>query len=72
MVSNPLASIDTAAVVGAGVIGAAWAARFALHGVDVLVSDPNPDTARNSRRGVRQRPKPPGLTLSCQLSTRGS
>lgn len=35
-----------AAVVGAGVIGSAWAARFALHGVDVRVSDPNPDTPR--------------------------
>ena len=35
-----------AAVVGAGVIGSAWAARFALHGIDVRVSDPNPDTPR--------------------------
>ena len=41
-----MASMETAAVVGAGVIGSAWAARFALHGVDVLVSDPNPDTVR--------------------------
>ncbi len=40
------ASMETVAVVGAGVIGSAWAARFALHGVDVLVVDPNPDTAR--------------------------
>ncbi len=40
------AAIERAAVVGAGVIGAAWAARFALHGVDVLVSDPNPDCQR--------------------------
>ena len=35
-----------AAVVGAGVIGSAWAARFALHGIDVAVSDPNPDAPR--------------------------
>jgi len=35
-----------AAVVGAGVIGSAWAARFALHGIDVRVSDPNPATGR--------------------------
>ena len=41
-----MASLETVAVVGAGVIGSAWAARFALHGVDVLVADPNPDTAR--------------------------
>ena len=41
-----VASIETAAVVGAGVIGSAWAARFALHGVDVSVVDPNPETER--------------------------
>ncbi len=35
-----------AAVIGAGVIGSAWAARFALHGVDVKVSDPSPSTER--------------------------
>ncbi|MEM9521151.1 MAG: 3-hydroxyacyl-CoA dehydrogenase NAD-binding domain-containing protein [Actinomycetota bacterium] len=35
-----------AAIVGAGVIGSAWAARFALHGIDVKVSDPNPDARR--------------------------
>jgi carnitine 3-dehydrogenase len=38
--------VERAAVVGAGVIGAAWAARFALHGIDVKVHDPNPDTPR--------------------------
>ncbi|MEM7140860.1 MAG: 3-hydroxyacyl-CoA dehydrogenase NAD-binding domain-containing protein [Actinomycetota bacterium] len=40
------AVIERAAIVGAGVIGSAWAARFALHGVDVKVLDPNPDTER--------------------------
>ena len=35
-----------AAIIGAGVIGSAWAARFALHGVDVKVSDPNPEAPR--------------------------
>ena len=34
------------AIVGAGVIGAAWASRFVLHGIDVNVSDPHPDAAR--------------------------
>jgi carnitine 3-dehydrogenase len=32
-----------AAVVGCGVIGAAWASRMLLSGVDVSVSDPSPD-----------------------------
>lgn len=40
------ATVERATVVGAGVIGAAWAARFALHGIDVKVFDPNPDTPR--------------------------
>ena len=33
----------TAAILGAGVIGAGWAARFALMGWDVRVFDPSPD-----------------------------
>lgn len=33
----------TAAVVGCGVIGAAWASRMVLSGVDVRISDPSPD-----------------------------
>ena len=35
-------SIDRAAIVGCGVIGAAWASRLLLNGVDVAISDPNP------------------------------
>ncbi|MGI9271668.1 MAG: carnitine 3-dehydrogenase [Woeseiaceae bacterium] len=34
-----------AAIVGGGVIGGGWAARFLLHGWDVVVSDPNPKVA---------------------------
>ncbi len=31
-----------AAIVGGGLIGGGWAARFLLHGWDVAVSDPSP------------------------------
>lgn len=34
---------ERAAVVGCGVIGAAWASRLLLNGVDVTISDPSPD-----------------------------
>lgn len=34
-----------AAIVGGGVIGGGWAARFLLHGWDVVVTDPNPNIA---------------------------
>ena len=33
------------AIVGCGVIGAGWASRFALNGVEVRVADPSPATA---------------------------
>ena len=35
---------DAVAIIGGGVIGAGWAARFALHGRDVAVFDPDPGT----------------------------
>ena len=45
--STPLPSRPSCvAVVGAGVIGAAWAARWVMRGVDVCVSDPSPDASR--------------------------
>ena len=38
-----ITSIERAAVVGCGVIGAAWASRMLLNGVDVALSDPSPN-----------------------------
>jgi carnitine 3-dehydrogenase len=35
--------IKTCAVIGTGVIGAGWAARFLAHGLDVVAWDPGPD-----------------------------
>ena len=43
-----------AAVVGCGVIGAAWAARMVLRGVDVSVADPAPDTPATLDRILTQ------------------
>ncbi|MBU1837009.1 MAG: carnitine 3-dehydrogenase, partial [Alphaproteobacteria bacterium] len=49
----------TAAIIGGGVIGGGWAARFALSGWDVAIFDPDPDAARkidavmaNARRSL--------------------
>ncbi len=39
-------SVKTAAVIGGGVIGGGWAARFLLSGWNVRVYDPAPDTER--------------------------
>lgn len=38
--------VRTVGLVGGGVIGAGWAARFLLNGVDVAVYDPDPEIAR--------------------------
>lgn len=38
--------ISKATIVGGGVIGAGWAARLALNGIDVAIFDPDPDAER--------------------------
>ncbi|WP_187432035.1 L-carnitine dehydrogenase [Roseobacter fucihabitans] len=50
---------QTAAIIGGGVIGGGWAARFLLNGWDVRVFDPDPEAARkigdvlaNARRSL--------------------
>ena len=49
----------TAAIIGGGVIGGGWAARFLLNGWDVIISDPDPEAGRkigevlaNARRSL--------------------
>jgi len=39
----------TAGLLGGGVIGAGWAARFLLNGVDVQLFDPDPDAGRKAQ-----------------------
>ena len=38
--------VRTVGLLGAGVIGGGWAARFALNGIDVRIFDPDPDAPR--------------------------
>ncbi|WP_371060059.1 carnitine 3-dehydrogenase [Rhodosalinus sp. 5P4] len=42
----------TAAIIGGGVIGSGWAARFLLNGWDVRVFDPDPDAERKIAEGL--------------------
>ncbi len=63
---------QTAAIIGGGVIGGGWAARFLLMGWDVRVFDPDPDAKRkinevlaNARRSL------PGLS-DVDLPTEGT
>ena len=41
-----MGEIGRIGVIGAGIIGASWAALFLAHGHDVAVHDPAPDAAR--------------------------
>ena len=56
-----MAELRTAGLLGGGVIGGGWAARFLLNGVDVRLYDPDPDAPRkvaeiveNARRAFRR------------------
>src|SRR5918992_4419356 len=54
-------AIGRVGLLGGGVIGGGWAARFLLNGADVRVFDPDPDAPRklsevleNARRALRR------------------
>jgi len=43
-----MANLHKAAMIGGGVIGAGWAARFVLNGIDVAIYDPDPEIERKT------------------------
>ena len=43
---SPIPGLKTAGLLGGGVIGGGWAARFLLNGVDVKLYDPDPEAPR--------------------------
>lgn len=51
--ATPTPSIRRVAIVGAGTIGASWAALFLAHGLDVVVSDPAPHAEAQTRARVQ-------------------
>lgn len=44
--TSPIAGLRRVGLLGGGVIGGGWAARFLLNGVDVVMYDPDPDAPR--------------------------
>ena len=58
---SPIDGLDRVGLLGGGVIGGGWAARFLLNGVDVQLYDPDPHAPRkvgevldNARRALRK------------------
>ena len=51
--ATPIPSIRRVAIVGAGTIGASWAALFLAHGLEVVVSDPASDAEAQTRARVQ-------------------
>ena len=44
--TSPIPGLRRVGLLGGGVIGGGWAARFLLNGVDVVMYDPDPDAPR--------------------------
>ena len=74
-----MGNVKKAAIIGGGVIGAGWAARLLLNGIDVAVSDPDPEAERkvaevmaNARRAydgmVKKRPDEGKLTFARSIA----
>jgi carnitine 3-dehydrogenase len=71
---SPIAGLSCVGLLGGGVIGGGWAARFLLNGVDVRLFDPDPGApaaveqllanARRAYRRLTAAPLPPEGTLT--------
>jgi len=48
-----MTSIESVGVIGAGVIGSGWIARFLLNGIDVAVYDPSKDAPKNVNKVIQ-------------------
>jgi len=64
-------SIQTAAVIGAGVIGAGWIARLLLNGIDVNVFDPSPNALENTNKVINNAARAYANLLSVALPQKG-
>ena len=60
------------AVIGAGVIGGGWTARFLLNGIDVKIHDPNPEAGRRLREMIANAERAWDRLTSAPLPKKGS
>ncbi len=67
----PMPNTKTAAIIGAGVIGAGWAARFALNGWTVRIFDPDPDAPAKLHEVMDNARRVLPMLYECALPTEG-
>jgi carnitine 3-dehydrogenase len=66
-----MSTITRAACIGGGVIGGAWAARFALAGIDVNIFDPHPEAERIIGEVMANAERAYGMLTMAPLPPRG-
>lgn len=66
-----MSTITKAACIGGGVIGGAWAARFALAGIDVNIFDPHPEAVRIIGEVMANAERAYGMLTMAPLPPRG-
>ena len=64
-------TLQTAAVIGAGVIGNGWIARFLLNGVNVNVFDPSPEAPKHAAKVISNAERAYANLLSVALPHKG-
>ncbi len=67
-----MALIKTAGIVGGGVIGAGWAARLLINGIDVAVFDPDPEVERKTLTVIANARRAYGKLLPGLLPAEGA
>jgi len=66
-----MSTIQTAAVIGAGVIGNGWIARLLLNGVNVNVFDPSPEAPKHAAKVISNAERAYANLLSVALPHKG-
>ena len=69
---SPLPGLKTAGLLGGGVIGGGWAARFLLNGVDVKLYDPDPEAPRKVGEVIANARRAIGKLVTGQLPPEGT
>jgi len=64
--------IESAGVIGAGVIGSGWIARFLLNGIDDAVYDPSKDAPKNVNKVIQNAERAYAQLLASDLPKRGT